>query len=188
MTITKLAVAERLIVASVRTVFGGGDPVPAYLLAASARAITSALCDSRGICSFLDDALKHYPSLSKNDLYRMANRHAGLFKHADRDPEAELENFTDEQVDEVLFIAAHDFGRLCQGMPIEAQIFEAWFLVLQGVAEAELPELAKLFPGLRGRPRFDQVAEGGRVLKQMRSDPAFKMSYSLAAKPTSTVP
>jgi len=184
MGVTKLAVAERLIVASVRIVFEGGDPVPAYVLAASAREITSALCESRGRASFLDDALEHHPSLSKKELYRMASSHVGFFKHADRDAEAELEEFTHTQLDDVLFIASHDFGRLCGGMPLEAQVFEAWFLALRGALDAELPRLAQLFPNLRARPRFDQLAEGGRVLSQVKSDPSFKMTYSLAARPT----
>src|SRR5262249_29979901 len=56
MSITKLAVAEREIVAAVRLLFDGSDTVPIYVLAAAAREITTALCIKRGVESFLDIA------------------------------------------------------------------------------------------------------------------------------------
>lgn len=49
MTITKLDVAECEIVAAVNLLFGGGDPIPVYVLASAAREITTALCEKRGL-------------------------------------------------------------------------------------------------------------------------------------------
>src|SRR5262249_30225958 len=113
MGITKLAVAEREIVAAVRLLFDGGDPIAVYLLAASAREITTTLCERRGLRSFIDEAQEELPHLSRRDIYKEAGRHAGFFKHADRDPDAVLTNFTDNEVDAVLFVAIFDFGTIC---------------------------------------------------------------------------
>ena len=90
MSISKLDVAEREIVAAVRLLFDGGDSVPIYVLAASAREITTTLCEKRGTPSFFDEAQEELPDLSKGEMYRQASRHSGFFKHADRDPEGVL--------------------------------------------------------------------------------------------------
>jgi hypothetical protein len=73
---------------AVRLLFDGNDTVPIYVLAAAAREITTALCIKRGIESFLDIAQQEHAQLSRKELYRIVSRHAGFFKHADRDADA----------------------------------------------------------------------------------------------------
>jgi hypothetical protein len=184
--LTKLAVAEQEIVAAVRLLFDGGDLAPVYVLAASAREIATTLCEVRGVKSFFDEAREVHPHIPKKEMYRQAHRHAGFFKHADRDPDAVLTDFTDSEVDTVLFAAIFDFGSLCGGLSIEAQVFEGWFLTLYWSAGDIIPMptgLDELFPNLRERPRFDQLALGGQVLRWARTVPNFKMSYSLELRP-----
>ena len=57
----------------------------------------------------------------------MANRHSNFFKHASTDYEEVLENFAADDADAVLYVAVSDFGRLCGGLPVEAQAFQMWF-------------------------------------------------------------
>jgi hypothetical protein len=85
MTITKLDVTEREIVTAVRLLFDGGDPISIFVFAASARAITTALCKHRGIRSFMDAIHDGHPKLTKSELYREVS--AAYFKHADFDPD-----------------------------------------------------------------------------------------------------
>jgi hypothetical protein len=185
MGITKLQVADLEIIAAVRLLFGGSDAVPVYVLAASAREITTTLCEKRGIRSFFDDARELLPNMSKKEMYREAHRHAGYFKHANNDPDGVLVDFAHSEADMVLFVASYDFALLCGGKSIEAQVFEGWFLTLYG-SPTEIPRgLDEMFPNLRARPRFDQVALGGSVLKWAREVPDFKMSYSLELRPAS---
>jgi hypothetical protein len=47
---------------------------------------------------------------------------------------------TDEDVDSFLFVAAHDFGRVTKGQPVETQVYEAWYSaqIWQRVSDAPL--------------------------------------------------
>src|SRR5580704_7226166 len=82
MTITKLDVAEREIVAAVQLLFDGGDPIPIYALANAAREITSTLCEKRGLHSMVDWIQEEHPHMSRKAIYREASKHAAFFKHA----------------------------------------------------------------------------------------------------------
>lgn len=122
--LTKLGVAEREIISAIRLLFDGSDTVPVYVVASAAREITTSMCIARRVQSFLDDVQGRFPEKSTKELYRLASRHAGFFKHADRDPAARLVDYDDAEAEAVLFTAVHDFGRLCQGKPVEAQACE----------------------------------------------------------------
>lgn len=179
MRLTKLDVAQREIIAAVRLLFGGGDPVAVCVLAASARGIATALCEKGRHKSYFDIALKHQPSASKVELHALANRQVNFFKHADKDPEAVLTDFKDIEADTLLFVATFDFAQVCKGQPIESQVFQAWYLSLQ-MSPEHLPDgAAELFPDLRALPRDEQLAEGERVLEWARNIPQFQMKYSL---------
>ena len=60
-------------------------------------------------------------------LVEIASEFAGFLKHADRDPTAVLETFTEQDTDLVLYVACHDFHRVAKGQPVELQVFEAWY-------------------------------------------------------------
>ena len=179
MPVTKLDAAQRLINAAVRIIFDGGDCIPAYLLAASAREIATTLCELQGKKSFFDEAREVLPHIPKQQMYREAMRHVGFLKHANRDPNGTLDGFADKDADMALFVATYDFGSVCTGKSVEAQVFEGWFLSLYGEPEDIPTGLDELFPRLRQRPRFDQVALGGTVLRWAKAQPGFKMNYSL---------
>ena len=177
MRITKLDAAERQIITAVKLFFDGGDRISTYALGAAAREVTTTLCQRRGITSFLDDVQQEFPELSSKELLRLASRHAAFFKHADRDPDAVLTDFSEEEVESVLFTAAHDFGRLCGGKPVEAQVFEAWYLALHLVDT--LPDrLAEIFPDIKSVPRDQQVELGRKCLVWAATQAEFKMHYS----------
>jgi hypothetical protein len=177
MTITKLDVAEREIVAAVRLLFNGGDPVAVYVLASAARAITTALCEHRGVRSFLDDARQSHPHLSKKDIYNLANRHAGFLKHADRDPDAVLYDFDDGEADAVLYVAVSDFWRLYGGIPIEARAFAIWFDAHVDPA-GHGKEAAEVLVGIETMSRPQQLELGKVFVAWARTQPDLHMPYS----------
>jgi len=175
--ITKLKVAEQEIIAAVRLFFDGGGSIPVYVLAAAAREITTTLCRMRGISSFFDDVKKAHPGISAADLYKLASKHAGFFKHADRDPDGVLADYSEQEAEAVVFTAAHDFGRLTGGKPIEAQVFEAWYLALH--LPSDVPaRLRELLPNLKTAPRAKQIEMGRQMLEWARKQPEFEMLYS----------
>jgi hypothetical protein len=182
MRITKLRAAERQIISAVRLLFDGDNAVSVYALAAAAREVTTALCEKRHTPSYFDLVQKQYPSLPRKEMYRLAHRHARFFKHADTDPERTLTGFEADEADSVLFIATFDFGKLCGGKPVEAQVFEAWFLTIHLAPADVLPRLNDLFPNLRKMGRANQLRLGRAVLEWARNVPEFHMTYSTAAR------
>jgi hypothetical protein len=97
MSITKLDVAEREIVAAVRLLFDGGDCVPVYVLAAAAREITTTLCEKRRIRSMFDGLDDAFPEKTRTQMYNWVHAHAGFFKHARTDPNGVLEGFEEDE-------------------------------------------------------------------------------------------
>jgi hypothetical protein len=120
---------------------------------------------------------------------------ANFFKHADRDPSAKID-LEDNDVEVVLFLACHDFGRVGRGMPIEAQVFEAWAYAAatKRVLDAPLrrqPLIRRMiaaFPGLRrARNRAEQKAIGLKIMEQALRDKSLEMAITreVPAKPKS---
>jgi hypothetical protein len=180
MTITKLDVAEREIVAAVRLLFDGGDPIAVYLLAAAARVITTTLCERRGLPSIADDVLEDWPHLTKRDFYREVNRHANFFKHADDDPDEVLTTFHDHEAECVLFAAVIDLIKLRDRPPAEVLVFEDWFHALVLSDDDPKRGLDEMFPNLQKSPRAQRLQLGKQVLEQARTTPDFETPSQLA--------
>jgi hypothetical protein len=182
--LTKIDVAEQLIISAVRQFFGDAHPVPVYLLACSAREILTTIGDKTGVETILH-ALARKRGLPLKNLINAAHSFAGFFKHADRNPTGRL-TFSDSDVDHILMMACHDFGRITKGMPVEAQIYEAWAVALAfaRVSDAPLRRQAlikaaiEMFPGIRRANRKQQKQLGLDALNRMQSDPELQMTYS----------
>lgn len=183
--LTKLDVAQREINTAVELTFNGGDPVAICVLASAARAIVDALCAIQNASSFKRELQDHAPDITDRDYYRLANRASNFFKHADQDPFEVLEGFKPEDCDSILFSAVFDFGALCKGKSIEAQVFEGWFLFRYGNPEDVPTGLNDVFPNLPGLSRADAIALGRKVLAWARRQPQFQMTYHLEVRPAS---
>jgi hypothetical protein len=72
-------VAEREIVAAVKLLFDGGDAIPIYVLANSAREIVMTLCERGGLHSIVNWIQADRPHMSRGDIYREASKHAAFF-------------------------------------------------------------------------------------------------------------
>jgi hypothetical protein len=159
MSLTKLDIVEREIVAAVRLLFDGGDLIAVCLLASAARDITSRLCEQRNIRPLLD----LHPHPNKADLYKTANRYSNFFKH----------DFDEREADAVLFIAVNDFRQLRDGMPIEARIFGMWFVAWFDPSQHG-KEFAERLVGIETMPRPMQLALGKSFLEWAREQPQFR--------------
>ena len=119
------------------------------------------------------------------ELTRPLATSANFFKHADRDADAIIE-FDENDTEVALQLACHDFGRIMGGMPIEAQIYEAWIttLAFPKVSEAPLRSqrlirtTIQYFPGIRSAPnRVEQKKIGLEVLERAMRDPTLEMKF-----------
>lgn len=125
--IDKLEAARRQLVTAIRLFFEDREPASVFSLAQNAREILATLCELRSVAGFNSHALKTNANLTQKELYRLANQDRNFFKHADKDPDSVLENFTDQQNDSVLFVTGYDLGMLTGKLPIEVQVYEAWY-------------------------------------------------------------
>jgi hypothetical protein len=168
MTITKLDAAERQIVAAVRLLFDGGDPVPIYALAAAAREITTTLCVKRHIRSAIDDFHDLFPEKTRKQMYDWVHAHANFFKHANTDPDDVLHGFEADEAQAVLYLACIDFGRLCEDRPVvEADVFEAWFFAKGDLLEPQ-EQFGKVLQGLATKSPSEQIKIGKQLLEAAR--------------------
>jgi hypothetical protein len=181
--LTKVGVAEAHLISAVRLRFKGGHPASVYLLAASAREILTTIGEKVGTRTTLK-GISEDTGIPLKKLVDDAHEFAAFFKHANRDPEAVLENFGERDADLVLFIACHDFHRVAKGMPVELQVFEAWrwALAFKRVRDAPLRtqpvvrRCIRLFPGIRAASPAEQLRIGLEALERALRDPLLQMA------------
>jgi len=103
MRIDKIDVERRQIEAAIRLLFENENQIAAHTLAAAGSQIVRDLCEVRKIVGFEEfkDLIK--PEHMK-DYWRVYNRSANFFKHADKDGAATYE-FNPEETDYVLLFA-----------------------------------------------------------------------------------
>jgi hypothetical protein len=118
MRLNKIDVAEAHLVTAVRCHFFGEHPASIYLLASAAREILTSIGDKKGIRTMLA-GLAEATGRPMKEIVAAAHEFAGFLKHADRDPTAILDKLEDADVDNLLFVACNDFGRVTGGRPIE---------------------------------------------------------------------
>jgi hypothetical protein len=137
MRLTKIDVAEAHLITAVRAHFRAEHPASVYLLAASAREILTTLGEKTGTRTMLAGLAEDTGTPLKN-FVEIAHEFAKFFKHANHDPTAVLETFTEKDADMVLYVACNDFSRVAKGMPIELQVYASWWLaqIFKSVSDA----------------------------------------------------
>jgi hypothetical protein len=118
------------------------------------------------------------------ELIRPLREVANFFKHANRDPTAKI-GFNENDVEIVLYLACHDFGRVAGGMPVEAQVFEAWVYAATIKRVSDVPlrnqrlvkRMIARFPGLRSAPdRATQKKIGLEIMERALLDKSLEMT------------
>jgi hypothetical protein len=97
---------------------------PFFTLANAAREIVASIGEQTDVRTVQSD-LAEQRGVPVKKLVEPLSRISNFFKHANRDADAYLK-FDEDDLEVVLQLACHDFGRVTGGMPIEAQIYEVW--------------------------------------------------------------
>lgn len=182
MRLTKIDVAEAHLISAVRLHFQCGPSASVYLLAGSAREILTTIGDKIGVRTLLHGVADDLGRPLK-ELIAAAHEHVNFLKHADRDPQAVLEDLTENDVDALLFVACHDLLRVAKGQPIEAQVFEVWYLAISWRkvrcaplrAQPIIRSCIKHFQGIRSLSREAQLRMGWTKLQEASANPALIM-------------
>jgi len=94
-----------------------------------------------------------------------------FFKHADRDPDAVLQEFDESAVDGILFLAVEDYIRMRGKSPVEFQVYQLWYLACHPEKMASdrvdeiLETVASMFPNMATLSRKQQIAMGQHALE-----------------------
>jgi hypothetical protein len=182
MRLTKIDVAEAHLVTAVRCTFRSEHPAAIYLLASSAREILTTIGSKVGVRTVLHGVAEE-TGKKLGRLVDAAHEFAGFMKHADRNPTAVIDNFSEFDSDAVLFIACHDFLRVTKGQPVELQVFEAWWFATAYPrvsnaplrAQAAIKRAISHFPGIRTADRKARAALGLAALEKASLDPRLVM-------------
>lgn len=178
MHITKIAAARRQLTTAIRLFFDGGDRVSVYSLASNAWEVIDVLCTSANVESFSKQARENLPD--GHTLNHYINEPCrNFFKHAKQDPDPDSSvELLESNVAAILFLAVEDYMRLRQGGPVEAQVFQAWFIAVfpekvadEPVAQSVLEDVNLAFPGIATLVASDQIETGRRVLEAALNDP-----------------
>jgi hypothetical protein len=184
MRLTKIDAAEAHIRTAVRMFFEGGHPAPIFMLANAAREIVEQIGGHTDVTT-VQEELAGDRGLTVDEMLRPTKAIANFLKHADRDPAATID-IEENAIIMVLQLACHDFGRVAGGMPIEAQVYEAWAttIAFRKVSDAPLrrQELIRRaiahFPGIRSANPAQRRAIGLNVLNRAAQDPGLRMDFS----------
>ena len=180
--LTKIDAAEAQLKAAVRMYFENKHLAPVYTLANAVREVVGQIGEHLDVETVQKEIAKAR-GMKVEDMIRPLTKTANFFKHANRDPTANI-NLHDDDVEVVLFLACHDFGRVAGGMPIEAQVFEAWAYAaaIERVSQAPLrrqqliKRMIAAFPGLRrASDRAEQKRIGLEIMEQALRDKSLEM-------------
>ena len=177
MRVTKIDAARRQLTTAIRLFFDGGDRVSVYSLASNAWEVIDVLCTSAGVESFSKQARENLPA-GHTLKYYVNEPCRNFFKHAERDPNPDSSvELSESNVAAMLFLAVEDYMRLRQGGPVEAQVFQAWFIAVfpqkvtdEPVAQSKLERAKLAFPSITTRAASDQMEMGRKVLETARRD------------------
>lgn len=171
----KIEAARRQLGTALALYLQDRDPVSVHCLAASATELVEHFAKTAGRAPFLFQILAQNPQAKLQDLHKAQRQYYNSFKHATqksgvfRDDERLLAEFTDARNDHALFTGWYDYELTGQLLPVEAQVYIAFYFAKYG-DQLLLPEdLAKykvVFPQLKGLSRAEQK----RGLRSMIED------------------
>jgi hypothetical protein len=109
------------------------DPVSVHTLACVGAEIAEHPTRKAEAEPFSTHALATFPDLNSTMLRRIRNKYYNAFKHAstrqgaERNDQELLERFNDQVNDHVLLVGWYDNVLAVGALPIEAQVFQAWY-------------------------------------------------------------
>jgi len=154
--ITKIDAAEQQLNTAIRLFFENRDHLSSYALAVASREVTDGIAKRRYSELYqrelarVGDPLKIRLSYQEElkilvkpgffkDFQRIDRKWQNFLKHADKDPETEIESFKTKLLALVIIWAIKNYVLITQYLTIEMKIFFVWFAVAE-------PQLIKSAP------------------------------------------
>ena len=181
MKLDKAKVARRQLGTALALFIDDLDPVSVHTLACAGGEIAEHLTNKAGAKPFSSHALATFRDLNITELRRLQRQFWNAFKHAtkrdgeERDDRKLLERFNDLQNDHTLFVGWYDYMLAVKSMPIEAQVFQAWYFTLYPEKLNPSVDRARydaIFSRLRSRSRGAQKKALKKAIAKARRDKA----------------
>jgi hypothetical protein len=179
MKLDKTEIARRQLSTALALFLKDSDPVSVHTLACAGCEIAEYLTRKAGAEPFNTHVLLTFPDLDIGKIRRLKNQYWNAFKHAqmrdgiEREDSELLERFGDEVNDHTLYVGWHDYMLAVGSLPIEAQIFLAWYcgLYLEKLnPEVDTTTYRRLFPMLPSKSRSDQKQALREVISSYRGN------------------
>ena len=192
---TKIEAARRQLGTALQLYLDQRDPVSVHSLACAGCALADGLAAERGLTPFRVLSLAQQPGMKDRDYFEIRNRIWNALKHhkardgGARDDGELLSTLTDGDNRDRLFVGWLDYGSAAGKLPIEAQVFNTWFLALdrsrfqQTEARAFLADLDQIFPGLAELPPDRQHQRLRRAVAAYRRDKALRADAQTDLRP-----
>ncbi len=177
----KLAIARRQLGTGLALFIADEDPVSVHCLACGGGELAYHLARAAGGSPWIDEILNANPAARIRDLMGMRNRFWNAMKHATlrdgklRPDEELLIRFDDSENDELLFLGWFDYAQAAGSLPIEAHIYQRWFLARYPhvLGDDELqPTFDKIFPNIVAASRSEAKRKLRRFIERQRVDKA----------------
>lgn len=133
MKFDKLETARRQLGVALHLFLDNADPVSVHVLVSGAMEILDAIVEKQGKETFKSTAIEANPGLTASRYNEIKNQYSNAMKHfnnrngKERNDTHLLDDFSDEQNEGHLLIAWLDYGKATGKLPIEAQVYQAWF-------------------------------------------------------------
>jgi hypothetical protein len=156
------------------------DPVSVHCLAGGGCELIEYYAKKSGGEPFTSFILETNPNVDMIGIRKLQRTYWNAFKQAtlphgggERDDDKVLSQFTDDLNDTVLYIGWHDYAQAADALPIEAQVYLAWYLALniEKLAPEHPPEpYLKAFPYIRGVSRAEQKRMLNESIRSARAN------------------
>lgn len=169
---TKSQAAVRQLDVAITLLFADYDPLAIRTLAGAAHGVLADLVEKKmpgG--SWRSKVLEGY-GLSKQAAANILNKAQNFLKHADRDPDSELE-IDEEENDHLMFLATLECGELGYPLSIDMQAFQVWYLAMYPETLGKEHEIVvtsrKVFPNFESLSREEKLQQGANFLSQEKA-------------------
>jgi hypothetical protein len=146
--VDKVDAARRQIDTAISLLFDGGDPVSIHTLTAAGSRILRDLCLKKGTLGFQSIRDFILPGMERK-FWKLMNRGADFFKHADRDPDEILDDVDEEANDALLFLATGHYADLGYTPTLEMCMLQVCVIIRHPNFLKDTPETRALHEAFR---------------------------------------
>jgi len=173
--VNKTEAACRQINAAVRMLFANEDPVAIYTLSCAALRILRDIAEKRHDSLMNQMVEKIIQPNMKKEFWKTLNAPANFLKHAEKDPDAILDNLEEEANDITLLLACIYYKDLGNQLTPEMMAMVVWCMAIHpDLIRDDTPGKAfaeQQFSHLKTMSRLEQLSEGQKVLQLARNQP-----------------